>query len=135
MSGMTETESRKFQDGSDAIIAAMIEVHRVLGPGLVESSYETALEHELRLRGHHVERQRPIDFDYKGLIVRNAHRLDLIVDHRIVIEIKAVDLLAPIHNAQLLTYLKLTGLEIGLLVNFNVSTLRRGLRRVWRDGR
>lgn len=109
----------------------MIEVHRHLGPGLVESAYECALDHELRIRGHHVQRQVSIDFEYKGLTIRNAHRIDLVVDERVVIEVKAIDRIIPVHTAQVLTYLRLTGHSIGLLVNFNEQLLTTGLRRLW----
>ncbi len=107
------------------VIGAAIEVHRLLGPGFLESVYEDALCIELRLRGIPFVRQRPFALEYKGHSIGNA-RLDLLVGGRLVVELKAVDALAPIHSAQVLSYLKMTGARLGLLINFNVPALRRG---------
>ena len=115
---------------SGDVIGAAIEVHRVLGPGLLESAYELALERELVLRGHLVERQKPVALDYKGLALGDGFRLDLLVDDCLVLEIKAVDGLLPIHEAQLLTYLRLTRRRFGLLVNFNEKVLKAGVKRI-----
>ena len=115
---------------SREVIGAAIEVHRVLGPGLLESAYERALEQELILRGFQVERQKPVSLTYKGVELGDAFRLDLLVDGRLVVEVKAVDDLLPVHEAQLLTYLRLTDLRLGLLVNFDVRTLKAGVKRV-----
>ena len=115
---------------SGDVIGAAIEVHRVLGPGLLESAYELALERELILRGHSVERQKPVSLEYKGTALGDGFRIDLLVDDRLLLEIKAVEGLLPRHDAQLLTYLRLTGKRVGLLINFNERTLKEGIRRV-----
>lgn len=125
---------RRFDDRTDEVIAGLIEVHRYLGPGLLESTYEACVAHELAGRGFSVERQKPISVLYKGALVDCAYRIDLIVDQRIVIELKAVERLLPIHAAQLLAYLRLSTIPVGLLVNFNVSVLTSGLKRLWLQG-
>lgn len=119
-----------FRDGSEEIVGACIEVHRHLGPGLLESAYEQCLVHELSLRGFRVERHRWIPVAYKGMQIDCGYRLDLVVDDTFILELKSVDRLLPIHLAQLLTYLKVTGLQTGFLVNFNVALLKHGLRRL-----
>ena len=111
------------------IISAAIEVHRALGPGLLESAYEECLCRELNLRGIPFERQVPLPVEFKGVRLECGYRLDLLVDKRVVVEIKTVESLLPIHEAQLLTYLKLGGWKVGLLINFNVSVLKNGIRR------
>lgn len=111
------------------IIAAAIEVHRELGPGLLESSYEMCLARELELRGIAVEFQKPLPLKYKGIKLNCGYRLDLLAS-AVIVKVKSVAALAPIHEAQLLTYLKLTGLRVGLLMNFNVLVLKDGLRRL-----
>ena len=115
---------------SQAVIGAAIEVHRQLGPGLLESVYEAALCRELWLRRLRVERQVPVRVSYKGVELENQLRLDLLVNSVVVVEVKSVERLAPIHRAQLLTYLKLTGHPVGLLFNFNVELLKHGMRRI-----
>jgi GxxExxY protein len=119
----------KVNQITKAIIGAAIEVHRALGPGLLESAYEECLCRELSLRGIPFERQRPLPVEYKGLRLDCGYRLDLLVADTVVVEIKAVESLLPIHEAQLLTYLKLGGWKVGLLINFNVPVLKRGIRR------
>jgi GxxExxY protein len=119
-----------FDDGSDAIIGACIEVHRHLGPGLLESVYEACLCQELHQRGMSFRRQVPVPFTYKGLQIECGYRLDLLVEGQIVVELKVVDRLLPIHEAQALTYLRMAGLKTALLVNFNVPVLKVGLRRI-----
>jgi GxxExxY protein len=121
---------RRFEDGSDEVIAACIEVHRHVGPGLLESVYERCLVQELSLRGLHVERQRALPVTYKGVVFEHGHRLDLVIQQRLIVEIKAVERLLPVHEAQVLTYLKLSGLPTALLLNFNVALLQHGLRRL-----
>jgi len=111
------------------IIGAAIEVHRALGPGLLESAYEECLCRELSLRGVPFERQVPLPVEFKGLRLDCGYRLDLLVGNTVVVEIKAVESLLSIHDAQLLTYLKLGGWKVGLLINFNVSVLKNGIRR------
>jgi GxxExxY protein len=115
---------------SGRVIGAAVEVHRALGPGLLESSYQVCLAHELRLRGIAHEQQRPLPLIYKGVHLSSSYRADLIVEDRLLIEVKAVEALLPVHAAQLLTYLKLLNLRVGLLINFNVVTLVRGIRRI-----
>jgi GxxExxY protein len=123
---------QKFTDCSGPVIAACIEVHKELGPGLLESIYEECVCDELTRRGLSFERQKAIAVRYKGRILDQGYRFDLIVEQQLLVEIKAVEGLLPIHVAQTVTYLKLCGLEAGLLVNFNALTIRSGLRRVFR---
>ena len=114
---------------TEQIIGSAIEVHRALGPGLLESAYEECVCHDLRLRGISFERQRPLPVEYKGLKLECSYRLDLLVENAVVVEIKAVSDIEPIHEAQLLTYLRIGGWRIGLLINFNVPVLKDGIRR------
>lgn len=111
------------------IIGSAIEVHRHLGPGLLEKAYEAALARELQLQGIAYQRQKPLKLTYKGITLPVGYRMDLLVLDRVVVEIKAVESLMPIHEAQLLTYLKVGGYQVGLLLNFNVAILRDGIRR------
>ncbi len=115
---------------TQTVIGAGIEVHRALGPGLLESAYEECLCRELNLRKVQFERQRHLPVDYKGIRLDCGYRLDLLVAGTVVVEIKAVDRLLPIHQAQLLTYLRLGGWKVGLLMNFNVAALKQGIKRV-----
>jgi GxxExxY protein len=112
------------------IIGAAIEVHRELGPGLLESAYEQCLCHELSLRGLRCERQVPLPVEYKGVRLDCGYKMDVVVENVVVIELKTADKLLPIHDAQLLTYLKLSGHSLGLLLNFNVPVLKDGLKRI-----
>jgi GxxExxY protein len=112
------------------IIGAAIEVHRELGPGLLESVYEECLSHELINQNIPFERQKPIPITYKGLTLDCGFRIDLLVDHQIIVELKTVNTLEKIHDAQVLTYLKLTGLKVGLLINFNTLLLKHGIKRL-----
>lgn len=118
---------------SEKIIGAAIEVHKVLGPGLLESTYERCLLHELVLRGIQAERQKKQSIQYKGLEIDEGYRMDILVEGRIILELKAVDRLNDIHTAQLLTYLKLSGCQLGYLMNFNVKLLKDGLKRIVND--
>lgn len=111
------------------IIGAAIEVHRLLGPGLLESAYEQCLSRELQLRNLRVERQTPVPLIYKDTKLECGYRLDLLVESRIVVELKSIDSLAPIHEAVILTYLRLSGHHLGLLINFNVTVLKDGIKR------
>lgn len=113
-----------------AIIGAAIEVHKVLGPGLLESAYEACLSHELAVRGLRFERQKPLPVVYKETKLDEGYRLDLLVEGKVVVELKAIDCLAPIHEAILLTYLRLSGHRVGLLINFHVPVLNDGVRRL-----
>ncbi len=114
---------------TEAIIGSSIEVHRELGPGLLESAYRQCLCHELTLRGMPFVCERPLPVVYKGLRLDCGYRVDLVVADAVVVELKTVDRLAPVHDAQLLTYLRLGGWKVGLLINFNVGLLRHGIRR------
>ena len=109
----------RFEDGTEEVIGALIEVHRHLGPGLLESAYEACLCAELSERQLRFERQRAVPVNYKGLIFDCGYRLDLVVDDRVLLELKAVERLLPIHEAQVVTYLRLSRLPVALLVNFN----------------
>ena len=120
---------KNFNGLTEAIIGAAMEVHRALGPGLLESTYEMCLCRELNLRGIPFERQVSIPVEYKGVRLDCGYRADLIVGGKILVEIKAVDQLAPIHEAQVLSYPKLSGLKVGLLINFNERVLTHGVRR------
>ena len=122
-----------FEDVSDLsgiVIGAAIEVHKVLGPGLLESAYEECLCHELKLRGIQFERQVELPIEYKGVKLDCAYRMDIVADCQLILELKSCANLEPIHQAQLLTYLKLTGIKVGLLINFNVPILRKGIKRL-----
>ncbi len=119
----------EVDDLAHAVIGAAIEVHTILGAGFLESTYEQALAVELTLRGMPFRRQHPIALKYKGQPVGEA-RLDFHVGNRLVVELKAVESIHPIHQAQVLNYLKVTGLELGLLINFNVEVLRHGITRI-----
>src|SRR5437764_3477447 len=114
---------------TEAIIGSAMEVHRALGPGLLESTYEMCLCRELSIRGLRFERQVPIAVEYKGVKLDCGYRADVVVGNSVLVEIKAIDSLLSIHEAQLLSYLKLGGWKIGLLINFNVELLKHGLRR------
>lgn len=111
-------------------VDAALEVHRQLGPGLLESAYEACLAYELELRGIQFQRQLPVPLNYKGRLVEVGFRADVLLDGKLLIELKAVDELQPIHRAQVITYLKLLNLPLGLLINFNSTLLKHGLRRV-----
>jgi GxxExxY protein len=125
--GDTETRSKLLHEElTECIIGAAIEVHRALGPGLLESAYEACLCHELHLRGISFERQVPLPVEYKGVKLDCGYRLDLIVERALVLEIKCLEHILPVHEAQLLTYLKMTGKRVGLILNFNVPVLTRG---------
>jgi GxxExxY protein len=114
---------------TEQIIGGAIEVHKALGPGLLESAYEDCLCRELVVRGIPFERQRPLPVEYKGTRLACGYRLDLLVAGAVVVEVKAVSCIEPVHEAQLLTYLKLGGWKVGLLINFNVPVLKDGIRR------
>ena len=112
------------------VIAAAIEVHRHLGPGLLESAYEACLVHELRHRGIAAAQQVPLPVTYKGARIELGYRLDLVVSEAVIVEVKAVDKVHPIVDAQVLTYLKLTGLHTALICNFNVGLMKDGIKRL-----
>jgi GxxExxY protein len=112
------------------VIGAAIEVHKALGPGLLESTYEECLCVELELRKIPYERQRELPIQYKGVTLDCGYRLDILVANSLILELKACEKLEPIHEAQLLTYLRLTGIKWGLLINFNVPVLKEGIKRL-----
>jgi GxxExxY protein len=114
---------------SEAVIGAAIEVHRRLGPGLLESAYQCCLEYELTLRGIPFSRQVGLPVTYKGISLDCGYIMDLVIDGRIVLELKAVETVTELHQAQLLTYLRLSGIRVGLLINFNSVLLRDGIVR------
>jgi GxxExxY protein len=127
-----DTGSTEFlhKEITQAVISSAISVHKELGPGLLESVYETCLAYELTERGHRIELQNEIPLVYRNIQFQSGFRADLIVESRVLIERKAIDQLPPVHHAQLITYLKLTGIRTGLLINFNVPLLREGLKRI-----
>jgi len=112
------------------IIGIALELHKSLGPGLLESVYETALAHDLVESGLNVKRQVPLPFVYKDINMEAGYRIDILVNDKVILEIKSIDALAPIHFAQTLTYLKLSNLKLALLINFNVKTLKEGIHRI-----
>ncbi len=115
---------------SGDVVDAAMKVHSALGPGLLESAYEACLVHELRRRGHVVGVQEVLPVHYDGVRIDAGYRVDLLVDGVVIVELKAVRELLPIHEAQLLTYLKLSGVKVGLLINFNVQRLKDGIKRL-----
>jgi GxxExxY protein len=115
---------------TQAIIGAAMEVHRTLGPGLLESAYEACLAYELLQRGLRVERQQELPLRYRDVTLDCAYRLDLLVEDAVIVEVKSVDRLEPIHEAQLLSYLRLAKKHLGLLINFNVKALKAGIKRL-----
>jgi len=120
----------KTNDISSIIIGAAIKVHKDLGPGLLENVYESCLEYELKQSGMDIQRQLVLPVIYKGIHIDTAYRLDLLVENEVIVEIKSVSGLVNIHTAQLLTYLKLTNLKLGLLINFNTTKVTQGIKRV-----
>jgi len=126
----TKTDIDELNRLSSETIGAAIEVHRNLGPGLLESAYESCLSWELRQRGFDVEKQVPVPIRYKGLTLDEGYRIDLLVEKKLMLELKSIDKLQPIHMAQVLTYLKMTGLKMALILNFNVLFMRSGIKRI-----
>jgi GxxExxY protein len=124
------TEKEELDGISEAIIGAAIEVHKALGPGLLESAYDTCLAYELAEQGWPGESQLTLPLTYKGLSLDAGYRLDLLVAKRVIVEVKSVEHLLPVHQAQLMSYLKLSGCKLGLLLNFNVGLLKHGLVRI-----
>jgi GxxExxY protein len=123
------TERERLNKISETIIGAAIQVHRVLGPGLLESAYKACLAHELGKRGLAVEQEKPVPLVYEAVKLECGYRMDLLVERSVVVEVKSVDALAPIHEAQTLSYLRLSGCKLALLINFNVTALKDGIRR------
>jgi GxxExxY protein len=127
---MTMSDNEVYNQITQAIIGAAIEVHKGLGPGLLESAYEACLAYELVASGLKVESQKPLPLVYKRIKLDCGYRLDMLVDEKVIVEIKAVDQILPIHHAQVLSYLKLSGCKVGLLINFNEKLLRHGVHRI-----
>jgi GxxExxY protein len=123
------SERERLNGITEAIIGGAIQVHRVLGPGLLESAYEACLAFELKKRGLRIEQQKPLPLVYDQVKLDCGYRIDLLVEGAVVVEVKSVDALAPIHEAQVISYLKLSGCKVGLLINFNVLQLKDGVRR------
>ena len=119
----------EFDELSGKVIGCAIDVHKNLGPGLLESAYERCLSHELTVQGLRHETQKELPIDYKGLKLDSGYRIDLIVENGVIVELKSVEKVLPIHEAQLLTYMKLAGIKVGLLINFNVTKLKNGIKR------
>lgn len=130
---MTQANIINFESElTQKIIGLAIEVHKELGPGLLESVYESCLFHELKAAGFNVQKQLPVSVKYKDMFIDQGFRIDLLVDDRVVVELKSCEKLQPIHKAQLITYLKLAHKPIGLLINFNEQLLKNGIERVIR---
>ena len=119
----------EFDELSNRVIGCALEVHRTLGPGLLESTYEQCLAHELSLAGISFKLQCPLPVKYKGIKLDCGYRIDLLVNDELIVELKSVDQIMGIHQAQLLTYMKLSGVKVGLLINFNVEMLKSGIKR------
>lgn len=119
----------QFEELTRKIIGASIEVHKSLGPGLLESAYEECLFYELTQHGLKVERQKPVPVIYKEIKLDYGYRIDLLVEDTVIVELKSIDTFAPVHEAQILTYMKFANKKIGLLINFNVTVLKNGLKR------
>lgn len=119
----------EFDDLSNRVIGCAIEVHRELGPGLLESTYEQCLARELRLRDISFKLQHPLPVEYKGIRLLCGYRIDMLIEEELIIELKAVEEIKGIHEAQLLTYMKLAGTKTGLLINFNLTKLKNGIKR------
>jgi GxxExxY protein len=128
-----EARRKRLNALTEAIIGAAIEVHRELGPGLLEATYQTAMAHELKLRGLPFKAQLAVPVRYKGVDLGHAFRVDLLVDRSVVVELKALDTIAPVHHAQVLSYLRMLQLPLGLLINFHVPALKAGVKRIVND--
>jgi len=124
------SEKETLDKITEAIIGAAIQVRQVLGPGLLESAYNVCLAFELTDMGYKIEKEKPLPLIYKSISLDCAYRLDLLVEDRVVVEIKSVEQLLPIHQAQVLSYLKLSGCKVGLLIKFNERLLKYGLKRI-----
>jgi GxxExxY protein len=122
-----------LDDCTGAIVDSAVRIHRELGPGLLESVYELVLARDLERRGLRVDRQRPVTFSFDGMHFTDAFRLDLLVEGCVIVELKCVERLAPVHIKQVITYLRLSKLRVGLLLNFDAATMKEGLRRIVND--
>ena len=138
MASPARSHPLRVNEITGAIVNSAMKVHSLLGPGLLESAYQACLAHELRNRGFEVATEVPMPVVYEGHKLEVGYRIDLIVEHRVVVEVKSVEALHPIHQAQLLSYMRLSGIPVGLLINFNVLHLRDGIKRMvdgkdWQD--
>ena len=122
-----------LDDITATVVDAAVKIHRGLGPGLFESVYEVVLAHALRRRGLEVARQHPVRFEYEGVTFDEGFRVDLLVERRVVVELKSLERVAPVHGKQVLTYLRLLELPVGLLINFGAGTAKEGIRRIVND--
>ena len=120
----------ELDDITATIVDLAVKIHTALGPGLLESVYETVLARALEQRGFHVERQKPIRFEFEGIVFENGFRVDLLVEERVIVELKSVEHLTPVHFKQVLSYVRLMNLHVGLLINFGGVTLKEGLHRI-----
>jgi GxxExxY protein len=125
-----DAEARRENDLTELVIGAAIRIHKAIGPGLLESAYEECLCYELSKARLRFEREKPLPVTYESVKLDCGYRLDLVVEGAVIVELKCVERLLPIHDAQLLTYLKLSGLHLGLLINFHVPVLRQGIKRI-----
>jgi GxxExxY protein len=130
MASPARSHSLRINDITGAVVNSAMKVHSILGPGLLESAYQACLAHELRTRGLEVATQVGLPVIYEGQKLELGYRMDLIVENRVVVEVKSVEAIHPIHQAQLLSYMRLSGLPVGLLINFNVLHLRDGIKRM-----
>jgi GxxExxY protein len=130
MASPAHSHSVRINEITGAIVNSAMKVHSVLGPGLLESAYQASLAHELRSRGLEVAAQVPLPVVYEGCKLEVGYRIDLVVELRVVVEVKSVEAIHPIHEAQLLSYMRLSGIPVGLLINFNVLHLRDGIKRM-----
>jgi GxxExxY protein len=121
---------KELDDITGAVVDAALNIHKGLGPGLLESVYEVVLGRALERRGFKIERQKPIRFEYEGMVFEEGFRTVLLIESRVIVELKSVEKLAPVHSKQLLTYLRLMNLPVGLLINFGAATLKEGLHRI-----
>lgn len=119
----------KLNDITGEIVDASLKVHRSMGPGLYEKVYEDCLFHELTKRNFNVTRQHPVTVEYEDLIISNAFKIDLLVENKVIVELKSTDSLMPIHKSQILTYMRLSQIKTGLLINFNVNLIKDGIQR------
>lgn len=130
MASPTRSRAYHINEITGAVVNSAMKVHSTLGPGLLESAYQACLAHELRTRAFEVATEVPQPVVYEGKKLEVGYRIDLVVEHRVVVEVKSVDVLHPIHEAQLLSYIRLSGIGVGLLINFNVLRLKDGIKRM-----
>lgn len=130
MASPARSHTCRVNDLTGAIVNSAMRVHSLLGPGVLESAYRACLAHELRTRSFEVVTEVPLPVVYEGKKLEVGYRIDLVVEHRVVIEVKSVEAIHPIHEAQLLSYMRLSGISVGLLINFNVLRLRNGIKRM-----